>query len=130
MDNPLEIKTLKDAIHVEKENHTIVDYFLFDEYEIHLNTLPAHCFQEWHYHSKIEETLVIVEGTLTAHYKINEQIITETAGPNDVIRVKASLHTFANETDEPVRFIVFRFVPDGKNKQEIIKQDKIIVEVK
>lgn len=27
MDNPLEIKTLKDAIHVEKENHTIVDYF-------------------------------------------------------------------------------------------------------
>lgn len=73
---------------------------------------------------------MIVEGTLTAHYKINEQIITETAGPNDVIRVKASLHTFTNETDEPVRFIVFRFVPDGKNKQEIIKQDKIIVEVK
>ena len=130
MDNDLEIKTLKDAIHVEKENHTIVDYFLFDEYEIHLNTLPPHSFQEWHYHSKIEETLVIVEGTLTAHYKINEQIITETAGLNDVIRVKASLHTFANETDKLVRFIVFRFVPDGKNKQEIIKQDKIIVEVK
>lgn len=129
MNADLEIKTLKDAIHVEKENQTIVDYYLFEEYEIHLNTIPPHTIQEWHYHQNIEETLVIIEGVMTALYKENSHTISKKVYPNEVILVKNSIHTFANETDQPVRFIVFRFVPDGKNKQEIIKQDKVIVEV-
>lgn len=38
----LEIYDTADSIYVEKENHTKVNYFIFDEYEIHLNTLPPH----------------------------------------------------------------------------------------
>ena len=38
-----------------------------------------------------------------------------------------SVHTFANETDEDVEFVVFRFVPEGRDKREMIKSDKAVV---
>lgn len=45
-----------------------------------------------------------------------------------LIRVKNSVHTFFNDTDETVEFQVFRFVPTGENKRELIKKDKTIVD--
>ena len=40
------------------------------------------------------------------------------------MQVGASVHTFENDTDEVTEFIVFRFVPDGVDKRELIKGDK------
>ena len=40
-----EIYSRADAIHVEKDNGTSVDYFLFDEYEGHLNAIRPHTVQ-------------------------------------------------------------------------------------
>ena len=48
--NTPQILTISDAISVTKENRTKVDYYLFDEYEIHLNSIPSGAVQEWHYH--------------------------------------------------------------------------------
>lgn len=125
--NNLEILTLANAIHIEKENQTVVDYYLFDEFEIHINTIPPHSIQEWHYHSNIEETLVILDGELTTWWK-EDEVRKTIVKKDEVIRVKQSIHTFSNESNEPVKFIVFRFVPDGINKREIIKNDKTIIE--
>ena len=36
----LDIFTKLDGISVTKENKTDVDYFIFDEFEIHLNKIP------------------------------------------------------------------------------------------
>lgn len=36
----------KDAIQVHKENGTDVSYFIFDEYEIHLNRIASGSVQE------------------------------------------------------------------------------------
>lgn len=71
----LEIYDTSDSIFVEKDNHTKVNYFLFDEYEIHLNTI----------------------------------------------------HTLENRSDHEVRFLVYRMVPDGISKREMIKNDKELV---
>ena len=43
---------------------------------------------------------------------------------NEMVQVGTSIHTFENDTDETVEFIVFRFVPDGTDKREMIKGDK------
>lgn len=48
---------------------------------------------------------------------------------NEIVRVGSSIHTFANETADVVEFVVFRFVPDGEDKREIIKTDKVEVSV-
>lgn len=47
---------------------------------------------------------------------------------NEIVRVGNSTHTFENETDTEVEFIVFIFVPNGIDKREIIKNDKVIVD--
>lgn len=44
------------------------------------------------------------------------------------MRVNQSIHTFENHTDEIVEFIVYRMVPDGKGKREIIKRDKTVMD--
>lgn len=61
----IEIYTLQDSIHVKKENQTEVNYYIFDEFEIHLNKIAPHSSQGWHYHSQIEECMLITHGTLT-----------------------------------------------------------------
>lgn len=38
------------------------------------------------------------------------------------------MHTFENTTDNVVEFTVIRFVPNGEDKKNIIKNDKMIVE--
>lgn len=42
--------------------------------------------------------------------------------------VKKSIHTIKNTSSEDAEFVVFRMVPDGKNKRELIKHDKKLVD--
>jgi hypothetical protein len=63
----VKIYKLSDAIHVDKEEGTSVDYFLFPEYEIHYNEVKPGVTQLWHHHPRIMEyyyrtTLYIVNG--------------------------------------------------------------------
>lgn len=117
-------QTLADAIHVHKENGTIVDYYIFDEFEIHLNKIEANQIQEWHNHSKISETILVTKGKLLCKYLCDEKVMMRYVMPGEVVNVGKTIHTFENDTNESVEFIVFRFVPDGTNKREIIKKDK------
>ncbi len=58
----------KDVIHVDKTNGTSVNYYIFPEYEVHTNCIAPHSVQEWHYHEKISETLLITKGKLLCRY--------------------------------------------------------------
>ena len=58
----VDILTKLDSISVTKENKTKVDYYVFDEFEVHLNRIPPNSKQEWHLHKIIEEVLVVTEG--------------------------------------------------------------------
>ncbi|MNP55641.1 Cupin domain protein [compost metagenome] len=125
----LDIFTKLDGISVTKENKTDVDYFIFDEFEIHLNKIPPNAKQEWHKHETIEEVLVVTKGELIVKWKENESIETTTVFKDNIVRVKKSIHTIENHTDEWAEFTVFRMVPSGENKREIIKNDKIIIDI-
>ena len=116
-----------DAITVSKVNGTDVSYYIFNEFEIHMNKISPKSIQEWHYHSKIEETLMIIKGELTCRWLECGEERSKKITVNEIVRVGNSTHTFENETDEEVEFIVFRFVPDGIDKREIIKSDKVVV---
>lgn len=62
----MEFYKITDSIEVHKKNGTDVNYFIFPEFEIHLNRIAPHTIQEWHYHSQIEETLLITKGVLNS----------------------------------------------------------------
>ena len=125
----LDIFTKLDGISVTKENKTDVDYFIFDEFEIHLNKIPPNTKQEYHKHKIIEEVLVVTKGELIVRWKENESIETTTVFKDNIVRVKKSIHTIENHTDEWAEFIVFRMVPSGEDKREIIKRDKVIIDI-
>jgi uncharacterized cupin superfamily protein len=118
------ITRFSETIFVDKGNGTKVNYRIFPEFEVHSNTIEPNTEQEWHHHTKIEETIYVTEGELTALWLDGETRHEEILKVGDVIRVGASVHTFANYTQQPASFVVFRFVPDGTDKREIIKNDR------
>lgn len=119
---------VEDAITVQKTNGTNVSYYIFEESEIHLNRIEPGSVQEWHYHTLIDECLLITRGTLTCRWMEDGAEKRREVHEREIVRVGTSVHTFANETEEAVEFVVFRFVPEGKDKREIIKNDKVVVE--
>lgn len=123
----MKIHTLTDAIHVDKEEGTSVDYFLFPEYEIHYNEVKPGATQLWHHHLTIWETLFMIEGKLEAHWEDKSSIKTmKVVAKGDVIEVEDTPHTFVNSSDKLAKFVVFRFVPDGNDKRKLIKEDKVL----
>ena len=48
----IEILTRDEAIFRKKPDGTEVNYFLFPEFEIHINSLPGKTVQGWHKHHK------------------------------------------------------------------------------
>ena len=117
--------TRKDtAIYRDKGNGTKVHYYIYPEFEIHVNEVAPHTEQEWHHHEKIEEVLMVNKGELTTRWLKDGKPKEDLAKVGDVIRVGSSIHTFANNTDSLVNFTVFRYIPDGIDKHETIKNDR------
>ncbi len=119
----------KESIHVSKENGTDVDYYIFDEAEIHVNKIKPHTIQEWHFHKHISENLLVIKGNLLCRYidsEKNEQDLSLSEG--DLVDIGSSVHTFENNTEDVTEFIILRYVPSGVNKREVIKNDKTVVD--
>ena len=123
----VDILSKDDAISEVKENGTSVEYFIFDEFEVHLNKIPPNSIQEWHKHKLIEEVIVVTNGELTISWKENNETQHKTLVKGNVVRVKKSIHTIQNDTDKFAEFNVFRMVPTGDNKRDIIKNDKTVI---
>ncbi len=124
----IEVLSKKDAISVTKPNRTIVDYYLFDEFEVHKCVIPPHSIQEWHIHKIIEEVIVVVAGNITVNWKENGEVRRQIVSTDSILRVKNSIHNIENNTDYNSEFIVLRMVPTGCSKKELIKNDKIVID--
>ena len=122
-----DIYTQLDSISITKENKTKVDYFIFDEYEVHLNKIPPNTIQEWHKHMIIEEVIVVTKGEMQIKWIESGVIENEILTKGSIVRVKKSIHTIENASNTWAEFIVFRMVPSGEVKRELIKGDKIII---
>ena len=116
----------KNIIVTEKPEGTKVWYYLFDEYELHYNEQPPKTTQTWHHHDKIHETLLILEGELIAEWKVNGLVKKQLVKQGDLIETENTPHSFTNDTDKPVKFIVIKQILTGKDKKDILKNDKVI----
>lgn len=123
----LEILTKDKAISVNKENGTSVDYFLFDEYEIHLNNIKPHSKQEWHSHRNIEEVILVTCGEILIRWIEDKEEKSELIRKGTIVRVKKSIHTLENISNDYAEFVVYRMVLNGKNNRDIIKNDKVLI---
>lgn len=122
----MKITAKQNAIHVDKATGIKVDYYLFDEYEVHYNEQPPKSTQEWHHHETIWETLYIIEGELVAKWKENGEEKFQIVKAGDIIETEHTPHTFENKTETVVKFLVFKQVLSGENKRELLKTDKIL----
>jgi uncharacterized cupin superfamily protein len=111
---------------VLKPEGTDVRYYLFSDYEIHYNDQAPHTTQSWHHHERIWETLFIIEGELIAKWRENGQEKSEIVKAGYVIETERSPHTFANETDSMVRFLVVKRIPADEDYSETFKSDKVL----
>ncbi|WP_423214517.1 cupin domain-containing protein [Streptococcus equinus] len=125
MAKSIDIRQLSEAISVEKDNGTKVNYFLYPEFEIHQNVLPANTIQDWHKHQAIEEIIVPTKGNVTIQVLEDNAVRTYTANCGEVLRVKQSIHRIIGDVKEETEFIVFRFVPTGSDQSDKIKHDKV-----
>jgi quercetin dioxygenase-like cupin family protein len=125
----LDILTPENAIAVVKENKTCVNYFIFDECEVHLNQIPPHSIQEWHRHKIIDEIVVVTKGEICIKWQENSELKSQIARKNSIVRVKNSIHTITNLSNDWAEFTVFRMVPTGEVKSTIIKKDKEMCEI-
>lgn len=123
----MKIISAKDVLHVVKPEGTDVHYYLFKDYEVHYNDQAPHTTQTWHHHQTIWETLYIIEGELNAQWREddgNEKSQTVKAG--DLIETEHTPHTFSNDTDKVVRFLVIKRMPSTEDYSETLKTDKVL----
>lgn len=121
----IDITRQASAISVTKSSGTQVDYYLYPEFEIHVNILPTGVVQDWYKHQQLDENIIVTSGEITVEYLENGHVSSQTVQENDVLRVKRSINRLLNQSSEPAQFIVFRFVPTGQEQSELMKQDKV-----
>jgi mannose-6-phosphate isomerase-like protein (cupin superfamily) len=64
----IEIARQTSAISVTKSSGTQVAYYLYPEFEIHVNILPAGVVQDWHKHVQLDENVIVTSGEITVEY--------------------------------------------------------------
>lgn len=110
---------------MKRPDGTNVNYFLFDEYELHANELRSGTSQSWHHHEEIWETLYVIDGELTVKWIENNKEKSQILAPGDVIEFGASSHAIANESNSSVSFFVIKQVLHGENHRKLFKKDKV-----
>lgn len=103
-------------------------YYLFKDYEVHYNEQAPKTTQTWHHHEKIWETVYIIDGQLTAKWREGDIELSQLLKEGDLVETERTPHTFTNETDKVVRFLVVKRMPDDEDHREIFKTDKVIDE--
>jgi uncharacterized cupin superfamily protein len=115
-----------ESIYGEK-GQTLVHYYLFPEYEVHHNEILPGAVQEWHHHREIVELIYVISGTLEVRWLEGGRVRKEKITSGDCVQFGILPHTLANLTRKPTNFIVFKMVPDGIDKREILKNDRFPV---
>jgi uncharacterized cupin superfamily protein len=115
-----------EAINKTREDGTDISYYIFKEYEVHYGELAPGITQPWHHHTKINETVFVVEGNIKLHYLDNGEKKEKKIDPGDVVQVEDTPHTFSNPYQKVCKMVAFRFVPKGEDQHETIKNDKVL----
>jgi uncharacterized cupin superfamily protein len=122
----MKITKAQDVPHVQKPEGTDVYYYLFNDYEIHYNDQAPHTTQTWHHHDQIWETLYIIDGELNAQWREGDEERSQMVKAGDLIETERTPHTFSNDSDNTVRFLVIKRIPSSEDYSEVFKTDKVL----
>jgi len=122
----MKITKADDALHIKKPEGTDVRYYLFKDYEVHYNDQAPHTTQTWHHHEKVWETLYIIEGELSAQWRENGNEKSQVVKAGDLIETERTPHTFSNDSDKVVRFLVIKHMPSADDHSQMLKIDKVL----
>lgn len=122
----MKITSAKDAIHVSKPEGIDVHYYLYKDYEVHYNEQDPYTTQTWHHHEKIWETLFIIDGELNVQWREGNEEKSQVVKAGDLIETERTPHTFSNNSDKKVRFLVIKRIPSSEDYSEILKNDKVL----
>jgi uncharacterized cupin superfamily protein len=122
----MKITKAQDVPHVQKPEGTDVYYYLFNDYEIHYNDQAPHTTQTWHHHDQIWETLYIIDGELNAQWREGDEEKSQTVKAGDLVETERTPHTFSNDSDNTVRFLVIKRIPSSEGYSEVFKTDKVL----
>src|SRR6266700_4194668 len=116
----------QDAKSVSKPEGTNVMYYLLKEYEIHYNEQVPKSTQTWHHHEKVWESIYIIEGELTAKWREGDREKEEILKAGDLVETERTPHTFSNNTEGIVKFLVFKQMLQNKDFSQVLKTDKVL----
>lgn len=122
----MKITKAAEVPHVRKPEGTDVHYYLFKDYEVHYNEQAPRTTQTWHHHEKIWETLYIIDGELTARWREGTEERSQVIRAGDLVETERSAHTFSNDSDITVRFLVIKRLPSNEDHSETLKTDKVL----
>jgi uncharacterized RmlC-like cupin family protein len=125
--NPL-ITRRCESQELTKSDGTFVQYYLFPEYEVHYNELPAGICQQWHHHTTIEETIYMVSGQLNLDWLDAGKLSTDVLRQGDLARLGSAPHALRNDSATAASFLVLKLVLDGTEKCAVFREDKQIDE--
>ena len=118
--------TVAEYLAFEQNKHILV--ILTDMTSFAEAAIPPHSVQEWHSHCVVDETLVVLSGAVVVHWLENGETMSRTVPQDAILKVGRAVHTIENPFENPSDFLVFRMVPDGADKREQIKNDKVLLE--
>ncbi len=122
----MKITSKSDSIYRHRDDESDINYYIFHEYEVHYGEIAPGVKQPWHHHEIISETLFIISGQIELWYLDDGKKQKKIVKHGDVIQVENTPHTFINSFDKVCKMIAFRFVSDGEDKREVIKNDKVL----
>jgi len=122
----MNIVNAKDVPHISKPEGTDVHYYMFSDYEVHYNDQAPHTTQTWHHHERLWETLYIIEGELTARWHDQGEEKAQVVMAGDLIETERTPHTFSNDSDNVVSFLMIKRIPSDEDQRETLKGDKVL----
>lgn len=122
----MKIISAKNVPHIKKPEGADVHYYLFKDYEVHYNEQAPHTTQTWHHHEVIWETLYMIDNELVVKWKEDGEVKKQLVKAGDLIDTERSPHTFSNDSDATVRFLVIKRMPTELDHSEILKSDKVL----
>jgi quercetin dioxygenase-like cupin family protein len=122
----MHIVQASDVPHIERPDGSSVTYYMFKDYEVMHSVIPPHSIQPWHHHDIISETIYVVEGELVVLWRENDQEKRQVLSPGDLIESERTIHTYANESDQPAITICLKHIPRDGDYHETFKNDKVL----
>lgn len=91
------------------------------------NKIKPHSIRGCHKHNSIEEVLVVTSGEIVVWWMESSEKRFRVIEKGTVVRMKKSIHTLENRSNNLSEFIVYKMILKGENNRDKIKNDKIVI---